>query len=161
MRSREDTFFYADAKYPKRKGFCRVCGAVLTDKRRVACPGRCRETLMAWPYQWADVCRVVYDRDAGICADCGLDTAALQGILWHCSDWKARRCALVAIGYACGDTGKSLWQAHHSRPVASHGPAQSIDEIVTLCVPCHRKRHAARPKARKRLAEVQPNLPGV
>jgi 5-methylcytosine-specific restriction endonuclease McrA len=58
---------------------------------------------------------------------------------------------------------RSLWEADHIMPVVEGGGGCGLDNIRTLCVPCHRRETAAlaaRRAAARRDAK-QPSLPGA
>ena len=91
--------------------------------------------------------QIVFGRDRGICALCGLNAErlyrAMQGI-WHdyrvpreIREARRKRCeaALVGRGFDC-DT--SFWEADHIRPVVEGGPT-TLENLRTLCVPCHKR----------------------
>jgi 5-methylcytosine-specific restriction endonuclease McrA len=75
----------------------------------------------------------VFDRDKGVCAECGTDTTAeirerieARGALWH-DHW-----------------GKgAAWDADHIVPVWKGGGLAGLDGYQTLCRECHRTKTAA------------------
>lgn len=61
---------YTDDGFP----LCRMCGVILTDKRRTFCSPRCiRDFKMVT--DWERVREVVYVRDGGICMKCGKEVS--------------------------------------------------------------------------------------
>ena len=57
---------------------------------------------------------------------------------WH----RVREEAIERDGSCCCDCGATEpLHVHHRRPVAAGGPAYVLENLVTLCAPCHRKRH--------------------
>jgi len=52
---------------------------------------------------------------------------------------------------------RSLWDADHIRPVAEGGGQCDLDNLRTLCLPCHREVTA---DLRRRLGKVQINKTG-
>ena len=153
-----DDFVYRHKRWPRRPGnrHCRVCGKPRPKgHRRTATCDACRALYYATPVNWNQVRYSVWKRDQGVCSACGMHTENLHRVMSHVSDWKIRKAVLRHLGFV-GCDGKDYWAAHHENPVASHGPARSIDEIITLCVPCHKKRHGWRPP---RVEQRQ--LPGI
>jgi len=73
---------------------------------------------------------MVYERDKGLCAECGLDTVAAK---------------------PKGRTGH-LWQADHIVPVIEGGGECDLQNMRTLCTACHQKATAA---LRKRMARAR------
>lgn len=151
-----DDFQYAHDRYPvlppDANGYrsCRVCKDRLTDKRRRVC-SNCAPEYNAIPDSWAEARDMVFQRDKGICAVCGRDTEALLRVLeatrpdpqrpiyseyvfppW---EWEARA---LRIEWGFRERGV-LWDCDHANPVSIHGPAKTIDELRTLCTPCHRR----------------------
>lgn len=109
---------------------------------------------------------VVFRRDRGVCAACGTDTEALRK--WARAHVPCRgngtrvviagtggvqpvlpqhRALLKARGY---DEGRALWAADHVVPVAEGGGQCDLDNIQTLCVPCHKGKSAREAAARRR-----------
>ena len=85
---------------------------------------------------------VVYRRDCGVCAVCGCDTDKIDRILkWvrkfetRCDwgHWPGRRAAQATLGF----TRDHLWEVDHIRPVAEGGGLCGLDNLRTLCTPCH------------------------
>jgi len=90
----------------------------------------------------------VFERDNGICAACGLDTAA---------EWRrikrlprARRAGLLRDWGLKNLRRSSLWDADHIAPVAEGGGECDLSNIRTLCLKCHQKVTA---ELRERLRE--------
>jgi 5-methylcytosine-specific restriction endonuclease McrA len=90
----------------------------------------------------------VFQRDKGICAECGADTIALRRDLRKL-DYAARKQFLKMWGLK-ERSRKSLWDADHVRPVAEGGGQCDLSNMRTLCLVCHR---AATTALRKRLGE--------
>jgi 5-methylcytosine-specific restriction protein A len=104
---------------------------------------------------------VVQQRDKGICTECGRDCEALYREvreLQRKSDWKSYKEAIARLnqegfsldGYS-PQSGR-FWQADHIIPVAEGGGECGLDNLRTLCTPCHKKATAA---LRKRLAAAK------
>jgi hypothetical protein len=141
-----------DDVYPRVKGKCRVCGKDIPESR-VTCSKECRLAARAIPWSWGEVVWLVKQRDKGVCCACGCDTMKLErvlnwtgretcppsGVYWR--DKSIARWVLRQLGFT---ENIELWAAHHVNPVHTHGPAKSIDELITLCVPCHKAAHAGK-----------------
>ena len=100
----------------------------------------------------ASLRKVVFERDQGVCALCGLDTAALEAAI------VAIPCHTEARGYWRSHvlrkegwpTKGSLWLADHIVPVAEGGGDLGMDNLRTLCHKCHLKETR---ELRKRLSK--------
>jgi len=68
--------------------------------------------------------------------------------------------AYVARGFV---RGRPLWEADHIVPVVRGGGSTGLENLRTLCVPCHRRETAqlAADRARERREARQPGLRGV
>lgn len=88
-----------------------------------------------------------FARDRGVCAGCGIDTAA-ELLHLKRSRGAARIRALARWGLKRLDR-RSLWDADHVLPVAEGGGACDLENIRTLCLLCH-KRVTAELRERRR-----------
>ncbi len=83
-------------------------------------------------------------RDNFICQDCGLDCDALR---WAIRDlrWGFRSPLTNGFLRAAGIPldRRRFWEAHHQIPL-SEGGLNTLENGVTLCWRCHKKRHATR-----------------
>jgi 5-methylcytosine-specific restriction protein A len=108
------------------------------------------------------VIRLVYDRDQGVCATCGLDTKRLSRVvdrlrqrserMWLSSGgyreptdvdairWERVRAELAKRGYGLVERWHTppLWEADHIVPIMEGGGCSGLENYRTLCVPCHR-----------------------
>ncbi len=100
----------------------------------------------------------LWKRDRGVCAQCGLDTDSITRRL-IAMDREAKRAAtleLAKLGFKLKPYRSalySLWEADHVVPLAEGG-SYSLDNIQTLCVPCHKEKtaeQAARKAKQRRL----------
>jgi 5-methylcytosine-specific restriction endonuclease McrA len=80
----------------------------------------------------------VFARDRGICALCATDTVAAYNALKR-SRRAARAQALDLWGLRSVTARRSLWDADHILPVAEGGGQCDLDNLRTLCLPCHRE----------------------
>jgi 5-methylcytosine-specific restriction endonuclease McrA len=113
------------------RGACLVCEGDITDKQRgTFCSKGCSEAF--YVKSRPDHARLrVFERDHGICAKCHKD-------VFNGTGRKPR-------ARGTGD----LWQADHIVPVVEGGGECTLDNLRTLCTPCHGEETAA---LRKRLA---------
>lgn len=92
----------------------------------------------------------VFARDRGVCAQCGVDTVALQRDKRKL-DYAARR-QFLKRWKLTENSRKSLWDADHVVPVAEGGGQCDLSNMRTLCLLCHREATAAlRERLRKRV----------
>ena len=84
--------------------------------------------------------RTVRKRDRGVCAVCRLDTRQLK------REIKGRGSAkkLRAKGFV---PRRSLWELDHIVPLIDGG-SHDLDNLQTLCTPCHKTKTAAEARAR-------------
>jgi 5-methylcytosine-specific restriction enzyme A len=115
---------------------CRWCKTETPKGRRTFCSDRC---VHEWKLR-ADpgyLREKVFERDKGLCAECGADTIALRRDLRKL-DYAARRRFLKEWRLKEG-TRKSFWDADHLIPVAEGGGQCDLANMRTLCLLCHRK----------------------
>ena len=128
----------AAALGPNGRPLCRWCRLeILAPRRRTFCSDFC---VHAWrlrsdPGYLRDL---VFARDRGICALCTTDTVREFARL-KTSRGTARTEALEVWGMRSVRSRKSLWDADHIVPVAEGGGQCDLDNIRTLCLPCHRE----------------------
>jgi 5-methylcytosine-specific restriction endonuclease McrA len=87
----------------------------------------------------------VYQRDKGVCALCGIDTTVLGKVL--AAEWNRVKMAKSAPErrereafrqrYRWYFRRSSYWDADHIKPVSEGGGECSLENMRTLCVPCH------------------------
>ncbi len=78
----------------------------------------------------------VFERDKGVCAQCGVDTTTLRRDMRKL-DYAARRQFLKQWGLT-ERSRKSLWDADHILPVAEGGGQCDLSNMRTLCLRCHK-----------------------
>ncbi len=132
--------------FPKdENGFtmCRWCNGPVKPPRRTMCSPECvHEILIRTSGRYLRDC--VFKRDKGICKLCNIDTKkiakevlSLEGeekkkflienkILFKRKIWKKKH-------------GGGLWDADHIKPVKEGGGQCGLENIRTLCIPCHKK----------------------
>jgi 5-methylcytosine-specific restriction endonuclease McrA len=119
---------------------CRWCGTEVPKPRRTFCSDAC-------VHQWklrtdpGYLREKVFERDGGVCAQCGVDTVAIRRDMRKL-DYAARKKFLKQWGLREGSR-KSLWDADHVLPVAEGGGQCDLSNMRTLCLKCHRHATAA------------------
>ena len=115
---------------------CRWCNTEVPARRRTFCSDVC---VHEWKLRTDPgyLREKVLDRDKGVCAQCGINTATLRADMRKL-DFAARRHFLKDWGLSEGSR-KSLWDADHIIPVAEGGGQCDLDNMRTLCLRCHRE----------------------
>ncbi len=143
---------------------CRYCRKILTYKRLEWCSNACRDA--AYVQVNPGLMRIyVKRRDKEICAHCGLNCVELslalslrwlydvrhgdaakefKDALWddlHKIGWDVDQ--RVAKGVRMWfHINNPLWHVHHIIPIAEGGDF-GPDNVITLCIPCHKKVHGS------------------
>jgi 5-methylcytosine-specific restriction enzyme A len=162
------------AKLLAPKGYCRGCHKLVPKGRRKWCSDACVQAALI-KLDPSIARQRVWQRDRGVCAQCGFDTVRAEHVLrWlqhhalgsafgTCRDadeaihWLARHWGIRADQWHIGH----LWEADHIVPVIEGGGACELENYRTLCVLCHRAETRA---LRRRLADrrnIAQRLPGV
>lgn len=144
---------------PEGRALCRNCNTEVPKGRRTFCSAACAD-------DWAVrnnpglMRQRVYQRDKGVCAMCGIDTAVLGRVL--AKEWDRVKMARSAPErrereafrqrYRWYFSRSSYWDADHIVPVSEGGGECSLENMRTLCVPCHQvvTRELAKRKASHR-----------
>ena len=174
-RNRRQSGGWADPDaLPKGSGgkpLCRRCGAEVAGRRRTFCSEGCvHEWRIRTDPQYMRA--HIYLRDRGVCAVCGLDTAALRQHAHRLDahrprDAQTRTFApsaqdLFVLHHRMPALNRAWWEADHIVPVVEGGGECGLDNIRTLCVPCHKDETAAlaarRAQARRGGQTDQPRL---
>ena len=150
LEHRRPTIRFSDAP----RGTCRWCGEPIlhgpgpkegkVDARRRWHPA-CVDTYNASDPR--ELRRRVRKRDRGICRECGLDTNRLRREVRG----RGRAKKLRERGFL---PRRSLWELDHVVPLIEGG-SHELDNLQTLCVPCHRKKTAAEARQRAGLRREQ------
>lgn len=127
---------------PSGRPLCRWCQLeILASRRRTFCSEFC-------VHQWrlrsdpGYLRAQVLARDHGLCTLCSTDTLLAFRQLQR-SRGKARADLLALWGLRSVRARRSLWDADHILPVAEGGGECDLDNLRTLCLPCHREVTAA------------------
>jgi 5-methylcytosine-specific restriction endonuclease McrA len=70
----------------------------------------------------------VWERDKGVCSECGIDTADRNAVLRRSNE----------TGIKIPKCRKSFWDAHHEIVCANGGMEYGLDVVATLCYFCHK-----------------------
>lgn len=153
---RRPTIRFTDAP----RGTCRWCGETIihpagprqgeVDRRRRWHPACVDEYNRSDP---REARRRVRRRDRGVCRACRLDTRGLAREVRG----RGRTARLRKLGFKPRG---SLWELDHIVPLIDGG-GHDLDNLQTLCVPCHEKKTAreARERAERRRAEAAEQPP--
>lgn len=157
-------------RYPKLirdqngRPLCRGCGKPVPKGRQTWCSNQCYAARCP-----GMVISAVFSRDKGVCAICGRDTIKLQRacqrMLNRAYDLPWASPVLAGFGskgervrkavHKAGFPGtyRQWWEADHIIPF-SEGGETILENMRTLCVPCHRKRtrHWNKQKANKQIS---------
>ena len=143
------------ARGPNDLPLCRWCDLeILAKRRRTFCSDYCvhQHRLRTDPGYLRDQ---VFARDRGICALCQADTIAIFAALKRARG-PNRIAGLSLYGMKSITSRRSLWDADHILPVAEGGGQCDLDNLRTLCLPCHREA-TAQLKLRLRIAKSPPS----
>ena len=120
---------------------CRWCGKDVPPPKLTFCGPDCvHEYLLRSDPQYLRA--AVFRRDMGVCSACGLDTVALERRMW---DLKPDERTALKIQMGMPLHRHSFWDADHKVAVVEGGGLCGLDNMATLCCPCHfaKKRKAA------------------
>lgn len=109
----------------------------MSGRRRTFCSDACvHEWRLRSSSSYLREC--VFERDAGVCALCGVDTHRFRRKIMRLPFAERMReiRALIERG-VIHRRRKSWWEADHILAVVEGGDS-SLDNIRTLCIPCHR-----------------------
>ena len=151
-------------KGPNGRNLCRWCGAEVPTSRRTFCSQPCVDE---WSVRSNPgyARKLVFKRDKGVCAVCGLDTEQLVKELWNARGyarkldrWErrihnqsrvsmtfelardtpfTRRLRRLGVPYRLWDLCHSFWEMDHIVPVVEGGGECGLEGLRTLCWECH------------------------
>ena len=153
------------------KRLCLFCGKQLPKRKVCWCSWDCSHQayLQCRP---GNMRAALSERDKGVCADCGRDTEKLEKELEELTrkygltkEGRAAYRQYVVLIYGRWALRRHLWEMNHKQAVAEGGEIWGLENVETLCIPCHqehtkmlRKRLAWRGKGRVRSAPVPSKL---
>lgn len=118
---------------------CRWCHTEVTPPRRTFCSAAC-VTEHRMRTNTGFMKTLVYRRDRGICALCGTNTVNIARRIKNGEDelraeWGVHKRRKVWKR----KWGGGLWDADHVVRVTDGGGLCGLDNMRTLCIPCHKK----------------------
>jgi 5-methylcytosine-specific restriction protein A len=118
------------------RALCRWCGLEVPARRFTFCSDWC---VHEWRLRTDPgyLREQVLSRDRGICAICRTDTRAAYGELRRARG--THRLRLLNKWGLKRLTRKTLWDADHILPVVEGGGECDLQNLRTLCLPCHRQ----------------------
>ena len=123
-------------KGPNGRCLCRQCNTEVPVGRKTFCSNDCVHTWrLSTDGGYLREC--VMKRDKGVCSSCGCDTELLRRQLnaLKRSNWLAWHQWMVENKAAHR---KYMWDAHHVIPVEHGGGCSGLENLVTLCLKCHK-----------------------
>ena len=117
------------------RALCRWCSLEVPKGRRTFCSEWC---VHEWRLRTDPgyLREKVFERDRGVCAECGIDCVAEWNRIRRLPSGK-RLVALKQWGINAR-TRKSIWDADHILPVCEGGGECDVANLRTLCLRCHR-----------------------
>lgn len=149
-------------------GRCRLCDEPLDGSRRSWCSEECSSAY--YFVTSSSVLRYhVYQRDHGVCATCNTDCSALEIRIYGYDTLlklptpqsavkrphymvKAMRYEMQKLGFSIASN-RSFWDADH-RVALEEGGSWRIENVQTLCVPCHKAKTAEHTTRRARVKRI-------
>jgi hypothetical protein len=116
---------------------CRWCKTPVAGRRRTFCSDACvHEWRLRSSSSYLRDC--VFDRDAGICALCSGDMHRLRRRVMRMPfAARMRELKVLQQNGVIHKGRKTWWEADHIVPVVEGGDS-NLENIRTLCIPCHR-----------------------
>lgn len=124
---------------------CRFCGKGVKPPRKTMCSKECAHELRL-RCSGNYLRRHVYKRDKGICSVCGTDTTLIAKEVLSIEEKEKRDAFLKEKGISLKrkiwkrKNGGGLWDADHIIPVKEGGGQCGLENMRTLCIPCHKKK---------------------
>ena len=127
---------------PSKRGphghfLCRWCGAEVFPPQKTYCGPAC---VHEWKLR-SDVAYLrlqLFNRDKGVCRDCGLNTLALRRKLYELPVEERVRVGAEHGVDAYRAEKLMLWEADHIVAVKDGGGLTGLANFQTLCIRCHR-----------------------
>lgn len=129
---------------------CNWCGRPLDDTRQRWCSPRCHDAY--WCRASVNYARqLVNERDQGVCAICRTDTRRQRAAFVRLCTWgeagrwfsvrhnpRIARLATRKYGVPRARLYGEWWDMDHVLPVVEGGGGCGLENLRTLCLPCHR-----------------------
>ena len=116
---------------------CRWCKGAVSGRRRTFCSDACvHEWRLRSSTSYLREC--VFARDKGVCALCGIDThKQRRRVLRLPFSERMQRLREMHEHGLIHHGRKTWWEADHVVPVVEGGDS-NLENMRTLCIPCHR-----------------------
>lgn len=146
---------------PHDRLLCRFCQKEVPVGRITFCSNKC---VHEWKLQTNPTyaARELFKRDEGICNICGANTQLIRAkatveYLSEPNRYTKRDWWWVAAKWP-RDVYRRWWEMDHTIPVEDGGGCCGLDNLQTLCVPCHKKKTAEqqRLKALRKIKNTSP-----
>lgn len=143
---------------------CRWCGIIVHPPKRTWCSKECVDEFLV-RNNAGSLRSATFKRDKGFCAKCGCDTEKMKRILMsglHSYYRLMDGCCTGTQNYRdyagfCRSIGlrlnATLWEADHILEVVNDGDG-GLDNIQTLCLPCHKSKTRVLAAERARLRRL-------
>lgn len=134
---------------PDGRGLCRWCHREVPKGRRKWCSEECIHQYRL-ETDWNYIRHQVYRRDKGVCVLCGLDTLKAKRVFYFARrdlGWRDAKRLALELGLTDTTLWRQWWEADHIVPRHRGGP-DTVDNLRTLCIRCHR--HVTKRQARAR-----------
>lgn len=138
---------------------CRFCGGVCPGKRTAWCSQACVDEFFLTCHDPTAIENYITERDKEVCQVCGLDLKRfvkdfletpldkIEQRLWRLEGFVSkeklsqfepnlRGCQKILAEL----TRRRLWEIDHKVPVHQGGGLCPLDQLSTLCLPCHKKK---------------------
>ena len=130
---------------------CRFCKVQVEPPKRTFCSPEC---VHQWKIRSNNkyLRSIIYERDLGICAACGVDTRYTKIDIENYRR-EIRRGAsdellltyLKSQNMTLNESTRSLWHADHIIPVSKGGGESGLENFQTLCIKCHKLKSKNKP----------------
>ncbi len=136
---------FSGQRGPNGRILCWWCRKEVPPRRQHWCSAECVHAYRL-ENDWQYVRRHVFERDGGKCTACGVDIS--QAVAWwrriaeHCDRGAYSRKEVFAAATAVGwprQLYRDWWEADHVK-ARKEGGRDHLDNLRTLCVPCHKHR---------------------